>query len=323
MKSIAITVGLILLFITVPIQAQTRKEADKAKIEKAVKDKVNQLYSALDTLNPEAYMKLWSRKKIMGEMTPTGLEEDFKTLLKKQQDNMANVATRKTEILNVKIQLLPSEMALAFGNATTTQRMKGTGTGFGVLQGNIQNIDSGFMTIWVKESGVWKLIHLVNAVQTRFGPPPPKQVPNFRLSEAEPAMTEAKKAEVENAAKEKVKQLYASFDSMNLEAYEKLWSRDKIIGILTTTGMVKDFNAILTRFRTDFSNQKSHQTEIVDIKIQALSPELAFAFGKTNVRIVRTNGNIMNYDIADMTIWIKDSGEWKMTYLTSSSAEKK
>jgi hypothetical protein len=323
MKSIAITVGLILLFITVPVQAQTPKEAEKAKIENAVKDKVNQLYSAFDALNPEAYMKLWSRKKIMGEMTPTGLEKEFVTLLNVYKKNMANVALRKTEILNVKIQADSSEMALAFSNATTKQTMK---------TGNIQNVDSGFMMIWAKEGNDWKLIHLVSAAQTRStmggglgtaGPKPKlPEGPIFTLPEVQ-AMTAAQKAEVENAVKEKVKQLYASFNSMNVEAYEKLWSRDKIIGILTTTGMVKDFNALLTRFKTGFLTEKSHQNEILDIKIQALSPEMALAFGKTNIRIVRINGNIMNYSSSDMTIWIKDSGEWKMTYYASSSEEKK
>jgi ketosteroid isomerase-like protein len=267
-------------------------------------------------------MKLWSRKKIMGEMTPTGLEKEFETLLNAYKKNFANMASRKTEILNVKIQADSSEMAFAFSNATTRQTMK---------SGNIQNIDSAFMTIWAKESGEWKLVHLVKTVQPKstmggFGTAGPKpklpEGPIFTLPEAK-AITAVQKAAVENAVKEKVKQLYASFDSMNVEAYEKLWSRDKIIGILTPTVLIKDFNIILTRFKTNFLTEKSHQNEILDIKIQALSPEMAFAFGKTNIRIVRMNGNIMNYSSTDMTIWIKDSGEWKMTYFANSAEEKK
>ena len=127
-------------------------------------------------------------------------------------------------------------------------------------------------------------------------------------------MTAAQKADIENAVKDKVTQLYASFDSLKAETYVKLWSRNKIMGALTPTGLVTTPDALSKLYKTDVSNQKSHKNEIVDIKVQVLSPEMAFGFGKTTLRIERTNGNIENYNVGDISIWVKESGEWKLAH---------
>jgi ketosteroid isomerase-like protein len=136
-------------------------------------------------------------------------------------------------------------------------------------------------------------------------------------------MTAVQKADIEKAVKDKVKQLYSTFDSMNAEAYVQMWSRDKIIGEMRPTGLEKNPDNMLKLFKNDYANQKSHKNDILDIKVNILSPDTVLAFGKTSLRIELTNGNIQNYNFADMSIWAKESEGWKLTHFVYAGEAKK
>jgi ketosteroid isomerase-like protein len=136
-------------------------------------------------------------------------------------------------------------------------------------------------------------------------------------------MTEAQNTDMEQSVKAKVKQLYDAFDSMKVENYVQLWSRDKSIGVLTPTGLVATPEALSKLYQSDYANQKSHKNENIDIKVQIFSPEMAFAFGKTTVRIERTSGNIENYNVADVSIWFKEIGDWKLAYFSFAAGPRK
>jgi ketosteroid isomerase-like protein len=135
-------------------------------------------------------------------------------------------------------------------------------------------------------------------------------------------MTAAQKADIEKAVKAKVTQLYGIWDSMNAEAYVQLWSRDKIIGELSATGLQTNFETMLNNFKTNFANQTSRKNNILDIRVDVLSPEMALAFSKSGLRIETKSGNIANYNYADITIWVKESGEWKLAHWAYASATK-
>jgi len=149
MKSMYLAVGLILLFLAMPVQSQTLTSAQKADIEKAVKAKVTQLYSVLDTLSPEAYVKLWSRDKIIGALGATGLETNFEALAKGIQYYTDNFKWRKTESAEtIAVRVVSPEMAIAFSKTTFGAQNK---------SGNVNNLNMGNSTIWVKEAGEWKM----------------------------------------------------------------------------------------------------------------------------------------------------------------------
>ena len=157
MKGWHLTVGLILLFLAVPVQAQTA--AAKADIEKAVKAKVTQLYGVLDTLNPEPYVKLWSRDKIIGALGPKGLETSFDVMAKDIQGYRDASKSRKTESVDIiGVRVVSSEMAIAFSKTTFKAE---------VNNGNIYNINMGNTTIWVKDSGEWKLAFFAGATAAK------------------------------------------------------------------------------------------------------------------------------------------------------------
>ena len=149
MKSKHLAFGLLLLLLAVSVHAQTINPAQKADIENAVKAKVTQLYGVLDTLSPEAYVKLWSRDKIIGGLGATGLETSFEVMAKGIQYYADNFKSRKTESADpTTVHIVSPEMAIAFGKSTFSAQNKA---------GNVYNLNMGSTTIWVKETGDWKL----------------------------------------------------------------------------------------------------------------------------------------------------------------------
>jgi|WetSurMetagenome_2_1015567.scaffolds.fasta_scaffold42197_3 hypothetical protein len=158
MKSIPLAIGLMLLFCAVPVQAQTVTGAQKAEIEKAVKEKVAQMYDSLDALNAESYVRLWSQDKIMGSLSPTGLEKNLETMKKAIQGYTENAKSRKTESLATTVHALSPEMALAFSNTTFRAEGKNENSGRFYMANT---------TIWVKDSGGWKLAFSATAMEQK------------------------------------------------------------------------------------------------------------------------------------------------------------
>jgi hypothetical protein len=159
MKSMLVAVGIILLFFAASVQVQTMAADQKgADVEKTVKAKVKQVYSTLDSLKAEAYVKLWSRDKIMGELGAKGLENNLDTLLKNQTDINAGIESRKSKVLGIEIHNPNPEMAFAFSEAAVRIEFK---------NGNIRKLNAGFITVWAKEAGEWKLVHIARAVEAK------------------------------------------------------------------------------------------------------------------------------------------------------------
>jgi hypothetical protein len=149
MKSMHLAVGLILLFIAVPVQSQTMTADQKANIEKEIKEQVTHLYDVIDTLSPEKFVRLWSRDKIIGSLEVTGLESSFEVMEKNLRSRYDPAKSHTTNSVNVmEVHVLSPEMAIAF--STTSFRVE-------LKNGNVVNPNMGNATIWVKESGEWKL----------------------------------------------------------------------------------------------------------------------------------------------------------------------
>jgi hypothetical protein len=150
MKSIVVAVGWILLFLAVPVLSQTMKAAQKADIEKEVKDAVKQFYDVMDLVDPDAYVKQWSRDNIIGELRATGLEANPEAM-RKGIEIYVGKAKRKTDTLDSTVHILSPEKALVFSTTTFTAGMR---------------FNLAHTMIWVKESGKWKLAFLGGAISS-------------------------------------------------------------------------------------------------------------------------------------------------------------
>jgi hypothetical protein len=133
-------------------------------------------------------------------------------------------------------------------------------------------------------------------------------------------MTAAQKAEIEKAVKNQITQMLVVWDTLNLEASMQFWSRDKIIGELRPTGLVTNLDTMLATWKKDSANRKTQKIDIQDAKLQIISPDMVIATSIGYLRIELKNGNINNYNYANTTIWVKESGGWKMAFLAEKTA---
>ena len=148
MKSIAITVCLMLLLVAAPLQAQTLTDAQKADIEKAVKGHVAQYLGAFEKIDLDAAIKFWSRDKLIGA---NGYGQNYTTI-----DTVMGFLVRmnkgkkeqKVDIKDVKVSILSPDMAVAY----VTCNWKNI-----LANGNVTNYIVALTEIWVKDSNVWKL----------------------------------------------------------------------------------------------------------------------------------------------------------------------
>jgi hypothetical protein len=101
------------------------------------------------------------------------------------------------------------------------------------------------------------------------------------------------------------------------------WSRDKIIGALGPTGLETSFEAMAKSIQGYRDASKSRTTESVGVMtVQVVSPEMAIAFSKTTFKAELNNGNINYINMGNTTIWVKDSGEWKLAFFSAIAAAK-
>jgi hypothetical protein len=158
MKCMHVAIGLILLVFAMPSQSQTITGAQRAEIEKSVKDRIIQGTAALNSMNAEAFMQAWSRDKFIGQLTATGLEANLENIQKGIKTNFESTASYKAEVLDIRVDALSPELALAFCKMTERVEAK---------NGNVTNYNFANMMVWAKESGGWELIHVTDARQAK------------------------------------------------------------------------------------------------------------------------------------------------------------
>jgi hypothetical protein len=151
MRTIALAFCLTLFFASIPLQAQMFTAAQKAEIEKAINEQVAALCRTFDTADTEAFIKLWSRERLIGEVASGRLDPSLDSITNRSKNANATVIRRKNEIQDVKIHLfLPDSV---FVTCKTLGRNE-------FKNGNVSNFNWLGTMIWVRESSGWKLAFL-------------------------------------------------------------------------------------------------------------------------------------------------------------------
>jgi hypothetical protein len=158
MKSMALAVALILLIYAVPIQAQTMTAAQKAEIEKAVKEVVLQSYRIVETMDVDAAAKPWSRGNFIGQLTSGRFVTDFDTMVSNWKTSFANRKAHKWELQDVAVRVFSPDTALATFSGSFRNELK---------NGNLSNYNYAGSMILVKESSGWKIAYLAETTAAK------------------------------------------------------------------------------------------------------------------------------------------------------------
>jgi ketosteroid isomerase-like protein len=156
MKSIAHAVGLMLLFFALPVQAQNVAgtqvtDAQRSEIEKILTEANQELLASTNQLSTAGHAKYFSEsfqeQVNSGNIVATSKEASLKTI-----GNWFNQRTSQTfSNSTFKIFVLSPELAyvLTVGGGSVAMK-NGRKAGFG----------NAITSIWRKESGGWKIIHV-------------------------------------------------------------------------------------------------------------------------------------------------------------------
>lgn len=158
MRNIALAACLILLSLAVPVQGQTITIAQKADIEKAVKEQVIQYFRAIETMDMEAIFRYWSRENLIAQVTGGRTVTSVDTMMKNWKTAFDNRQAHRFDIQNVMVRVFSPDAAVAVCTGLFRNELK---------NGNVSNFNYANTMIWIKESGMWKAASLIESTSAR------------------------------------------------------------------------------------------------------------------------------------------------------------
>jgi ketosteroid isomerase-like protein len=132
--------------------------AQKAEIEKAVKEVVLQSYRIVETMDVDAAAKLWSRENFIGTLTAGRFVTNFETMVSNWRTSFANRKAHKWDLPDLTVRVFSPDTALVICSGSFRNELK---------NGNIANYNYSGSMILVKESSGWKIAYLAETSAAR------------------------------------------------------------------------------------------------------------------------------------------------------------
>jgi len=148
MKRIVPVIGLMVLLFVVPLQAQVLTDAQKADIEKSVKDLVTQYFRAWERLDLDGAIKFWSRDKLIGQMASGRAVTTLEAVLESWKGSNKTHKEHKIDDPDVRIRIISPDAVVAQFSASWK---------IVFTNGNVTTYNFIATELWVKESSGWKI----------------------------------------------------------------------------------------------------------------------------------------------------------------------
>jgi ketosteroid isomerase-like protein len=148
MKHHFVWIGLMLLLLAIPVCAQTLTDAQKAEIQKVVKEQEVQFFRSLETMDVAAIERFWSRENSIGQVLSGRLTTSLEGMAENRKNAFAIRRAHKFDIQDVTVHVFSPDYAMAILKATQQIEYK---------NGDVGNYSYVASTVWVREGTGWKV----------------------------------------------------------------------------------------------------------------------------------------------------------------------
>jgi hypothetical protein len=147
MKAITFAVGLVLLLVAVPVQAQMVTSIQRADIEKAVNELILQMLRSYETNDVEKFFQYFNREQFVGYVAG-GTIGSLEQMKQQWTKDWATRTAQNRIAKEVRVRVLSPEAALAVWSGTGMNALK---------NGNVANFTSAGIALCTKEPSGWKI----------------------------------------------------------------------------------------------------------------------------------------------------------------------
>ena len=143
----------------------------------------------------------------------------------------------------------------------------------------------------------------------------------FGCQQQQRPFTEAEQKAVQKEVKTQFSQLVSAINIMDAGAWAESYSKDSFISAMAHTDYYDERGAWVDLVKKYFAMRESQTIEPLDVRVSALTPELALLTSEENSKMTFKDGKNVNSKHVFTMIWKKEKDGWKILHSHESWTE--
>ncbi|MFH1195574.1 MAG: nuclear transport factor 2 family protein [bacterium] len=132
--------------------------------------------------------------------------------------------------------------------------------------------------------------------------------------EQKPAFTDTEKETIQKEVKDQFNQLVGALNKIDSAAWSELYSKEEFVSAIVGTDYYGERGEWVDLITNYFSTRETQKVEPIEVRVTALSPELALMTSEEKTEMVLKSGeNIKSKHVFTM-LWKKGKDGWKILH---------
>ena len=132
-------------------------------------------------------------------------------------------------------------------------------------------------------------------------------------------LTNEQRATIEKDVRDQFDKYVAGITQLDIDLLSEVFSKDEFVSYVSgRIGMIYGYSALVDSLTIYVSARERHRSEILDVRVTALAPDLAFL---TQIAIWENwykNGDYIKYNGQATYLWKKEQDGWKLIHAHES-----
>lgn len=127
-------------------------------------------------------------------------------------------------------------------------------------------------------------------------------------------LTDEQRVTIEQEVKDQWVKLQSTITQLDFDTWSGFFSDDEFISSFGSSGFMPSYIAWVDTVKNSFIRRERHQSELLERKITALTPDLALGIQVANWENWYKNGDYRKVKGATTLLWKKGPDGWKVIY---------